>query len=531
MARPDPHSVFDDTQPRLRHLDWRARFDFDARIIAAEARLTFDGAGDVVDLDTRDLTIERVTGRDGARLDYELGAPHPFLGQRLRIARPPALVHIRYRTSPSAMALHWSNQSPQWSNQSPPGSTSSVYSQCQPIHARTLVPLPDSPSSRIRYRATLTAPRALTALMAARFVARRDGTDEADTTYEMVEPIPPYLLAFAVGDYVERELSPRVRVWAPPAFADAAARDLGDVERWIGEAEQLLGPYPWPRFDLLIAPPSFPHGGMENPQLAFLSPTLLGDAALWPVIAHELAHAWSGNLVTAASAEHFWLNEAFTVWIERRIVAAIAGEDVARAHERAGRRELAGAVTAFADMPERTRLRLSLDAVDPDEGLSIVAYEKGYLLLRAIEEALGYERFVAFVRAWLTRFAWQAVSTEQFRAFALEWLPQHPYDEWFDQSGIPKGLDSDGDSTAAASQPALPENWLNQLRYGRLKLIRPIYLALCRQPERRAEAAELYRRFRDGYHPVARQQLERLFREQGVAIDTVKPLGLGRRQP
>ncbi|MGZ3407816.1 MAG: M1 family aminopeptidase, partial [Polyangia bacterium] len=280
MARPDPHSVFDDAQPRVRRLDWRARCDFAARVVDAEARLTVEGAGELLDLDARDLTIERVSDAAGERLDVELGAPHASFGQRLRIARPPSVVCIRYRTSPAATALHWSNQS--------------VYSQCQPIYARTIVPLPDSPSSRIAYRAELTAPRARTTLMAATLIERREAGDDATTTYELVEPIAPYLVAFAVGDFVARELSPRSRVWAAPALADAAARELAAVERWIVEAERLFGPYRWGRFDLLIAPPSFPYGGMENPRLAFLSPTLLGDGALAGVVAHELMHAWSG---------------------------------------------------------------------------------------------------------------------------------------------------------------------------------------------------------------------------------------------
>jgi leukotriene-A4 hydrolase len=523
MARPDPHSVFDDAQPRVRRLDWRARFDFAARVIDAEARLTVDGGGDWLDLDARDLAIERVSDDDGARLEIELAAPHAFLGQRLRIARPPRSIRIRYRTSPAATALHWSNQSAQWSNQF-------VYSQCQPIYARTLVPLPDSPSSRIAYRAALTAPRALTALMAATAIDRVEAGDEATTSYEMVEPVAPYLFAFAVGDFVARELSPRSRVWAAPALADAAARELAQVERWLVEAERRFGPYPWGRFDLLIAPPSFPYGGMENPRLAFLSPTLLGDReALLGVVAHELAHAWSGNLVTAASAEHFWINEAFTVWGERSIVAAIAGEAVARRQAVAGRRALDDALRAFAAQPERTRLRLALDGVDPDEGLSIVPYEKGYLFLRALEDTLGAESFGAFVRDYFAHFAGRTITTSEVAEFAAARAPGFAFADWFDQSGLPNGVASDGSTPEPAAADALPADWLNQLRSGRVKLLRPIYLALCRRPERRAEAARLYRQHREGYHPIARQQLERLFREQGVAVEEVKPLGLGRR--
>src|SRR4051794_5511072 len=238
MARPDPHSVFDDAQPRVRRLDWHARFDFAARVVEAEARLSIEGQGDWLVLAAPDLPIERISDGAGAGLDFELGAPQPFVGQRLRIARAPAEGRIRYRTAPAAMALHWFNQS--------------VYSQCQPIYARTLVPLPDSPSSRIAWQAHLDVPEGLVALVSA-----------------SERPMAPYLFAFAVGDYVARELSPRSRVWAAPALADEAARALGDVERTLVAAERLLGRHPWQRFDVVIAPPSFPHGGMENPQLAF----------------------------------------------------------------------------------------------------------------------------------------------------------------------------------------------------------------------------------------------------------------------
>ncbi len=527
MARPDPHSAFDDAQPRVRRLDWRARFDFRARVIDAEAWLTVDGDGDgggaVLDLDVRDLAIDHVVDDAGGRVDYELGAPHRFLGQRLRLVRPPRLVGIRYRTSPAATALHWSNQSAEWSNQF-------VYSQCPPIYARSIVPLPDSPSSRIAYRAALTAPRALTASMAASFVERVEAGDQATTTFAMDEPVPPYLVAFAVSDVVARELSPRSRVWAPPALADRAASALAPIERWLVEAERLFGAYRWGRFDLLLAPPSFPYGGMENPRLAFLSPTLLDDAeALWGVVAHELLHAWSGNLVTAASAEHFWLNEAFTVWGERRLVAALVGEAAARRQAAEGRRALDGALAAFAAHPERTRLRLALDGIDPDEALSIVPYEKGYLFLRALEDALGSAAFGAFVRDYFARFAWQSITTAQLQEFAAARAPSFPFADWFDQSGLPGAVVSDEEAAAATGDDRLPADWLNQLGSGRIKLLRPIYLALCRQPERRAEAARLYRQHRDAYHPIARLQLERLFREQGVAVEEVKPLGLGRR--
>ncbi|MGZ3407631.1 MAG: leukotriene A4 hydrolase C-terminal domain-containing protein, partial [Polyangia bacterium] len=201
----------------------------------------------------------------------------------------------------------------------------------------------------------------------------------------------------------------------------------------------------------------------------------------------------------------------------------------ARAHAAAGRRALDRALAAFAAQPERTRLRLDLDGVDPDEGLSIVPYEKGYLMLCALEEALGAAPFAALVRDYFDRFAGRSITTEQFHDFAVVHAPRFAFADWFNQSGLPGGLASDGSAASEPDALPLPENWLNQLQAGRISQLRPIYLALCRQPEWRAQAARLYRQHRDGYHPIARQQLERLFREQGVAVAEVNPLGLGRR--
>jgi leukotriene-A4 hydrolase len=518
MARPDPHSAFDDTQPRLRHLDWRVRLDFTARVIEAEARLTFAGAGDV-DLDARDLTIERVTDDEGARLDVEPAAPHSFLGQRLRVRGARGIVRIAYRTSPAAVALKWLNQS--------------VYSQCQPIYTRTIVPLPDSPSSRISYRAEVTAPTGVTTLMAATQLGRTERGGEATSRFELVKPIPPYLIALAAGSYVARDLSPRSRVWAEPEYADLAARRLRGVSRLVAEAERIFGPYQWERFDLLVAPPSFPYGGMENPSLAFLSPTLLDDEMeLTSVVAHELAHAWSGNLVTAASADHFWLNEAFTVWAERKLLAAVAGEAAANAHAERGRRDLERALPAFAQLPERTHLQLSLDGIDPDEALSLVPYEKGYLMLRALEDAIGADAFGALVRAYVERFADRSITSADFVAFARERAPDFAFADWLNQSGVP-GMPAAAPAEAPAAEEADlladPGALEQALAVGRIKKLRPIYAALARRSDGRELAARLYRKLKDGYHPIARQQLERLLRGEGVALQEVKPLGLGRR--
>jgi hypothetical protein len=231
-------------------------------------------------------------------------------------------------------------------------------------------------------------------------------------------------------------------VWAEPAQVDAAAWEFSGVEAMMEAAERLFGPYDWERFDLLVMPPSFPYGGMENPRLTFLTPALLtGDKSLVNVVAHELAHAWTGNLVTSATAEHFWLNEGFTVWAERHILEALEGPEVAALHAAIGFKELQGALARFAKQPELTRLRTKLDGVDPDEAFSVVPYEKGYLFLKALEAAAGKAPFEAMVKKWLAARRFGAATTEDFLAHVEAELPgllsKVGAAEWVDGAGLP----------------------------------------------------------------------------------------------
>src|SRR5205814_6890854 len=258
--------------------------------------------------------------------------------------------------------------------------------------------------------------------------------------FAMPQPIPPYLLAFAVGDLAAREISPRCAVWAEPPVADAAAFEFAGVERMLLAAEALFGPYEWDRYDVLVMPPSFPYGGMENPRLTFVTPSLLaGDRSLANVIAHELAHAWTGNLVTQATANDFWLNEGFTVYAERRILEALEGRDRSELHAAVGRQDLSNALRRFEARPELTRLRNVLAGIDPDEAYSTVPYEKGYLLLRHLEETVGRTRWDAFLRDYLDRFRFQSLATQDFLDFLEKRLPGV-----VERAGVLRYVDSPG---------------------------------------------------------------------------------------
>lgn len=440
MARQDPHSYNDDTQPRTERLEWRARVDFSTRRLHAQATLHLEEASPgPLDLDTRDLDIEAVEDASGRALPFHLYPPEPILGRRLRVELPPGVrqLTVRYRTAPQASALQWLEPEQTAGRRHP-----FLFSQCQAIHARSVVPLQDTPRIRIRYQAELVVPRALQAVMAAGFTGREEQGEEAVVRFDMPQPIPPYLLAFAVGDLASKELGPRSRVWAEPELLEASAWEFAEVEDMLRAAEALFGPYDWERFDVLTMPPSFPYGGMENPRLTFLTPTVVaGDRSLVAVVAHELAHSWTGNLVTNASAEHFWLNEGFTVFAERRIVEALYGKEEAALHAALGRRWLERALQQFSKHPELTLLRTRLEGVDPDEAFSQVPYEKGYLFLRALEEAVGREAFDTFLKRYLSAHRFQALTTEQFLAYTERELPgalaKVGAEAWIYQPGVP----------------------------------------------------------------------------------------------
>jgi hypothetical protein len=278
--------------------------------------------------------------------------------------------------------------------------------------------------------------------MAAAQLSRRETGEEAFETFDMPQAIPPYLFAFAVGELASRDLSARTRVWAEPGLVQAAAGEFSQVDQLMAAAERLFGPYDWDRFDLLVMPPSFPYGGMENPRLTFLTPTLIaGDGSLVDVVAHELAHSWTGNLVTNANAEHLWLNEGFTVYAERRIMEAVRGPEASSLSAALGRRALDDAVRQLASWPGRSRLRTHLEGVDPDEAMSVVPYEKGFLFLVALERAVGRDRFDAMLASYLSAFRFGAVTTEDFLAVVRRAFPglleRVGAAEWLDADGVP----------------------------------------------------------------------------------------------
>ncbi len=463
MHRPDPHSYYDAAQPKARRLRLKLGVDFTTKRIDGEVVLEFGGTvSGPLDLDTKGLDIQSVQVPGHGPIPWELGPVDPILGQRLRLDMPAGAqeVTISYRTAPDAMALQWLDPEQTEGKVAP-----YLFSQCQQIHARTMVPCQDTPIVRIAYKAEVIVPEGLTAVMSAGPTGDEAlGKGRHLFRFAMPQPIPSYLLALAVGRLEARDLSPRARVWAEPETVAAAAWEFAGVEDMILKAEGLFGPYPWDRYDMLVLPPSFPYGGMENPRMTFLTPTLLaGDRSLVDVVAHELAHSWTGNLVTNASMEHFWLNEGFTVWAERRILRILHGDDAAALGWAMGQKALEDSLRQFQEQPHLTVLRMHLEGIDPDDAFSSIPYEKGARLVAALEQEVGEERFLRFIRDYMDAFRFTSITTEQFCAFvgaklpgALEAVNARAY---LDKPGMP-GTAPEFRSVQLDTLTVLAESWL-----------------------------------------------------------------------
>lgn len=462
MHRPDPHSHYDARQPRTRRLRLKLAVDFKAKRIDGEVALMFGhGVAGALDLDTKGLEIHSVQVPGHGPIAWELGTVDAILGQRLRLDLPAETeeVVIRYRTGAGAMALQWLDPEQTEGKVAP-----YLFSQCQQIHARTMVPCQDTPLARIAYRAEVTVPEGLTAVMSAGPTGdEATGDGRHVFRFAMPQPIPSYLLALAVGRLEARDLSPRARVWAEPETVKAAAWEFAGVEDMLLRAEGLFGPYPWERYDMLVLPPSFPYGGMENPRMTFLTPTLLaGDRSLVDVVAHELAHSWTGNLVTNASMEHFWLNEGFTVWAERRILRLLHGDDAAALGWALGQKALEDSLDRFKNEPHLTVLRMHLEGIDPDDAFSSIPYEKGARLVAALEREMGGDKFLRFIRDYIDAFRFTSITTEQFCAFVDAKLPGAlaavNARAYLDQPGLPETAPT-FHSAQLDTLTALAESW------------------------------------------------------------------------
>lgn len=594
----DHYSFANNEQFVTEHLRLDLAVDFDSEILHGTATLTMrredDSAAEVI-LDTRDLMIESVAfiAESGELIDaeHQLGETDAFLGTPLVIGIPAELqadslldIHIAYRTSPESTALGWL----------PPELTAGgeypfLFSQSQSIHARSWVPLQDTPAVRITYSARIQTPPDLLAVMS----ANNDPSAERTGIYEfdMPQPIPAYLLAIAVGNLHFAEIGDDTGVYSEPELLDASAFEFADTQAMFETAEAMFGPYRWGRYDLLILPPSFPFGGMENPRLSFLTPSLLaGDRSLVSVVAHELAHSWSGNLVTNQTWRDGWLNEGWTSYLEHRLMQVIYDEDRAAEENLISYREL---LLNFESVdPKYQALAPDIRHADENAEQGTIAYHKGNLLLQYLEGAFGREVFDQFIMEYFDEFAFQVITTEDFVDFLDERLlsshegivSRAQVEQWMYQPGLPNDalLPTSANLASAAElaslwskgeidvaelpvsdwSPQATIHFINSLdvelsteklveidaalglsetqnaeigrtwfiqvaqrqhrpayehlaahlqRFGRTRLVRPVYLALAENGADLELAKELFSTARGEYHPLTNASIERMF--------------------
>lgn len=452
-AAVDPHSYAEPDRFVVRHASLDLRADFDARRLEGSIELELERrAPDATELvlDSRDLEIRRVglVAADGSLTDlrYVVGPADRVLGQPIRIALPPGgsaepRVRVDYATGTASRALQWLVPE-QTAGRAHPF----VYTKSQPIDARAWLPIQDSPGIRFTYDARIRVPSGLRAVMSAAPESQR--TADGVYRFEMPQPIPAYLVALAIGDLDFRALGPRTGIHAEPVTLAAAAHEFADLERMVTQTEALFGPYRWGRYDLLIMPPSFPVGGMENPRVSFITPTVIaGDRSLVSLITHELAHSWAGNLVTNAHWGDFWLNEGVTTYLERRILEGLYGRERAARELVLGRQDLEEEVARLVSegRPGNTALALDLRGRSPREELGNVAYEKGSLFLQFLESRVGRAALDRWLAGYFDDFAFRSVTTPEFEAHLRKRLlaqsPARVSDaelrEWLHGTGIP----------------------------------------------------------------------------------------------
>jgi leukotriene-A4 hydrolase len=428
----DYHSNANVDQFRTTHLELELRVDMKGKSIDGEVEIDFkrlDPKATRLVLDTKELMIigvsQKATDVMGATSKgdpvwvsrpFFMEKPDPILGSALVIDLPPSKrstesIRVEYETLPGSSALQWLDGK-QTARHKP-----FLYTESEPIGARTWIPLQDTPQVRATYKAVVHTDRDVRAVMSAENDpnAKRNG----EYRFNMPQPVPSYLIALAVGDLEFRETGPRTGVYAEKSIIKEAAKEFADTEAMIQANEKMFGPYRWARYDILVMPPSFPVGGMENPRLSFITPTVVvGDKSLVSVIAHELAHSWAGNLVGNATWRDLWLNEGFTDYMESRIMTAVYGE------QRAAMEQVLGLKYLRADLaklkPSEQILAIDLRDEDPQGVFTQIPYEKGRLFLNYLDAKFGRERFDAFLRGYFDHFAFKSITTDQFLAYLQE---------------------------------------------------------------------------------------------------------------
>lgn len=434
----ESHSYAQPNAAVVKHLNLNITVDFDQEVISGSANYSIENnnATEII-LDSKFLDIQK-TEADGKETKFALGEFDKHLGQALKITITPETKNITvyYKTTNKTEALQWLKPQQTADKKHP-----FLFTQGQAILTRTWIPIQDSPQIRVTYEATVKAPTGLMAVMSAE--NPKEKTKNGLYHFKMEQPISPYLIALAVGDVEYKAISNRTGVYAEKSMLAKVHTEFSDMEKMVTTAEGLYGNYAWEQFDVIVLPPSFPFGGMENPRLTFATPTVIaGDKSLTSLVAHELAHSWSGNLVTNATWDDFWLNEGFTVYFEIRIMEALYGKERAEMLALIGRQDLEDELISFKDSPNDTKLKLDLKDRNPDDGMNSIAYDKGYLFLRTLEQTVGREKLDAFLKNYFNSHSFSTMHTEKFVTYLNNNLLDKynitfNTNEWVYKPGIP----------------------------------------------------------------------------------------------
>uniref|UniRef100_M4BFL2 Peptidase M1 leukotriene A4 hydrolase/aminopeptidase C-terminal domain-containing protein n=1 Tax=Hyaloperonospora arabidopsidis (strain Emoy2) TaxID=559515 RepID=M4BFL2_HYAAE len=447
-ARDDPATCTNLSEFRTHHIDLQLDVNMDMKCVAGVTTLSVtrlrDGAA-TLRLDMFYLTINSVCAtvlpdhNPTMAVQWRI-KPFTSFGKALEVDIPNALARARafklticYETERESPGVCWLDKEQTAGKQLP-----YMYTQGQEVLNRSFFPCQDSPSVRVTYTASVVVPHELVCVMSAKLCGvteyrpkngRKDVTPvKRKFTFEMKQSIPVYLVAMAVGDLVEAEVGPRSSVWTEPCMIEAATKEFDSVlEEYLTVGERLFGKYLWERYDMLVMPPSFPYGGMENPRLTFVSPcTIAGDKSLVSIVAHELSHSWFGNLVTNATWSDFFLNEGFTMYAERRITEVSHGRALSCLDAKLGEALLREEISSFGEQSPLTRLRVPLDeGIDPGDCYNMCAYEKGYAFVCYLRSLVESDQvFDDFLKRYCAEYRFQSIPAETMISFFLKSFPE-----------------------------------------------------------------------------------------------------------
>jgi leukotriene-A4 hydrolase len=445
----DSHTFSNPTEAVVKHLDLDIKVNFDTQTISGKASWLIQNTskGNEIIFDENTLNITKVTLDDDEKeTKFKLGKEVEFHGKPLHITIEPntTKVNIYYNTTKESIALQWLKPEQTADKKKP-----FVFSQGESIWSRTWIPCQDSPGIRFTYNAKVTVPKDLMAVMSA--VNPQQKNETGIYTFKQEKAIPSYLMAIAIGDIEFKSIDNRTGVYAEHTVINNAKWEFENLGKMVNAAEKLFGPYQWGRYDVIVLPPSFPYGGMENPNLTFLTPTVLaGDRSLTSLLAHELGHSWSGNLVTNATWDDIWLNEGFTTYVEHRIGEEVFGIKEAKMQDVLSRKVLKTNLDEIGKNSPDSRLKVDTSGRNPDDGLSEIPYEKGYAFLQTIEAAVGRKKFDEFLTNYFKAHAFQSITTEDFVAYFNKNLingdkalaGKIKLDEWIYKPGIPSNINT-----------------------------------------------------------------------------------------